>query len=179
MKKIIEKISERISKKPLASMLLVFISAVIITSITLFSTDFRNLFVADGVYAIKSSRLIELRGDAELPLYEEAISNMGNEIPDGLALCIYSGFGKYIEGSKFQDLVYRQGVLNGDFYQTSVLLMKRDRGINYYESINCANQFNDQVSDKFNLEDREKMVASACNRLLTQRECDRRATINN
>lgn len=158
-----KKLSLKISQKPILSMIIVAVTSIAMTAGIIYSTNLKNAFTADGIYAIRGLQDIELRGDAELPLYEKAIGTL-NEIPDNKALVIYSGFGKYIPGSSFCDLVYHGGVFGGDFYQSTVCLGKVEKGTLHIDSL-AFSSFSHNKPEKLGLNEREKMVADASEKL--------------
>lgn len=151
-----KKLARKISRKPLFSMVIVSLVSVALTVLVIYSTNLKNAFTPDGLYAVKGVQSIELRGDAELPLYKEALQSL-SEIPSGRCLVIYSGFGKYIRGTKFADLVYHGGVMKGDFYDVSVSLSKIKNGAIASDSL-YGYAWTEGVPDKLSLKKEKRWL---------------------
>lgn len=158
-----KKLARKISRKPLFSMVIVSLVSVALTVLVIYSTNLKNAFTPDGLYAVKGVQSIELRGDAELPLYKEALQSL-SEIPSGRCLVIYSGFGKYIRGTKFADLVYHGGVMKGDFYDVSVSLSKIKNGAIASDSL-YGYAWTEGVPDKLSLKKRKEMANAAAHNI--------------
>jgi hypothetical protein len=154
-----KKLSSKISEKPITSIIFTTLITIFLTASVIYSTNLRNVFTADGIYAVKDMQSIVLKGDAELPLYEEAVSNMRN-FPSDRVLIIQSGFGKFIPGTRFNDLIYYKGVYSGDFYETSVSLAKIERGVICLDSLSVS-AFTDVPPCRLSIKQRTKLAADA------------------
>ena len=128
MKKLIKKVSE----KPVLSMILVLLISAVLTSVIIFSTNLKNSFTANGIYAVKGLHSIPLHGDAELPLFEKTIDSLKN-IPSNKTLVIYAGYGRFIPGTELDDLIDYNGLNRGNFYTVSINFAQHKNGVFYYE----------------------------------------------
>lgn len=131
--------------------------SVILTAVIILFSGLKSATTENGIYAVKDGRMIELRGNAELPLYNEALECLA-AIPSGKALYISSGYGRFVKGTSCPDLVYYDGVLNGDFYEVSVSLVeiKNDALIfdsNHYSTVTTSDL------TKISLTERKNMAA--------------------
>ncbi|MFZ4648036.1 MAG: hypothetical protein ACOYMB_00165 [Patescibacteria group bacterium] len=154
-----KKLRSVISESPLTSLIIVLLIAVASTAGTMHF--YRASMIHDGIYAVRENRIIELKGDAELPLYGEAIANL-NTIPDDVtSIVIGSGFGRFTPGTKNSDLVYHSNPINGggDFYDVSVILKVGD----YIELKNSGSNTleTSKLTKNFTLIERKQMVANA------------------
>jgi hypothetical protein len=125
-----------ISKKVIVSVVSSLISIVVTAAIILFS-GLKSVTTSDGFYAVKDGKMIELKGNAELKLYGSALEYL-NEFPSGKILYIGSGYEQNIKGTSFSDLVYHNGVMDGDFYKVSVALIEEKKGALIFDSLYCS-----------------------------------------
>lgn len=151
-----EKLAKKITQRPLLSMIIISMVSIFLTALVIYSTDLKNAFTPDSIYAIKGMQRIQLRGDAELPLYKQALDGL-SDIPSKRALVIYSGFGKYIPGTKFADLVYYGGVMSGDFYEISISLAKLKRGAIASDSL-YGRFYTEDAPEKLSLNQKKEMT---------------------
>lgn len=112
------------------------LASVLLTAAVILLTGLKNITTKDGIYAVRSGKMIELKGNAELKLYNTALEYMGN-FPSGRKLYISSDYSHFIKGAKLADLMYHNGVLDGDFYEVNVSLIKtRDEAL-LFDSLYC------------------------------------------
>lgn len=158
-----KKLSVKISLKPITSMIFTALIAIVLTASVIYSTNLKNAFTTNGIYAVKGLHSIELRGDAELPLYKEALETLWS-IPSDRALIIQTGFGRYIPGSKYCDLVYYGGVSKGDFYEATVQFAKIDHGVAHPDSLS-GSAFSVTKPEKLGLHERKQLTTQAVGRI--------------
>lgn len=149
-------------KKITLSIVITFVVTLVLTSATMFLG--KGLMIPDGIYAVKSARIIELKGDAELPLYKEVVGNLNNIPNEITSISVSSNFGKYISGTKMCDLVYRYNEFNGDYFETLVVLKKGD----WVESKYCGRSLKESVKKDFNINNRKEMIKLAVEQINEQ-----------
>lgn len=109
----------------------------IFTAVIILSTGLKSITTEDGIYAVKDGQMIELKGNAELKLYNIALDYL-EDFPSGKILHINSEYSHFIKGTTCPDLVYHNGVLDGDFYQISVSLIETKKDALIFDSLYCS-----------------------------------------
>jgi hypothetical protein len=99
------------------------LSSVVTIAVIIF-TGFTS--TKDGIYAVQEGRIIELSGNAELPLYEEALNYVA-VAENAIILKIESGYDSRILGNKENiGNPFSQLFMAGDVYSVYVAIESKD-----------------------------------------------------